>query len=223
MKIRTKIIAVMLGVSLLLAGCGAAEGSKKTSYGATEEEIAAVAEKMSEEIEDLNFSFDGEVYSLPLKAGAFMEVGWNFSEDFLKKIDPYPAMTEWGNCSLTKMEGEKELELENITLLNTSEEECAVEDVYIMSISFDRYNISNMIFPKGITWDSSIEDVKTAFGTPYSETSYGSEDTFINTKLIYSTNNCSMTFGFQTEGGKTKMISVLMHYNKTAEYSVPGA
>lgn len=223
MKIRKKIItAVILGVSLLFAGCGASEGSKKTSYGATEEEIAAVVEKMSGEIEDLNFSFDGEVYSLPIKAGVFMELGWNFPEDTLKKIDPYPAMTEWTNCSLIKLDGDKELELWPITLLNTSEEERAVEEVYITNISFDRYNISNMIFPKGITWDSSIEDVKAALGTPYNETTYGSEETFIKTKLIYNTNNCSMIFGFETEGGKTKMTGVSMSYNKTAEYSVPG-
>lgn len=222
MKIRKKIITVILGISLLLAGCGATEGNKKTSYGATEEEIAAVAEKMSEEIEDLNFSFDGEVYSLPIKAGVFMELGWNFPEDTLKKIDPYPAMTEWTNCSLIKLDGDKEVELWPITLLNTSEQERAVEDVYITNIAFDRYGISNMIFPKGITWDSSIEDVKAVFGTPYNETSYGSEETFIKTKLIYNTNNCSMIFGFETEGGKTKMTGVVMSYNKTAEYSVPG-
>ncbi len=217
------VTALILGVSLFLAGCGAAEGSSKTSFGATEEEIAAATAKMSEEIEDLNFSFDGEVYSLPIKAGVFMELGWNFPEDFLKKIDPYPAMTEWGNCSLIKMEEDKEIELGTITLLNVSEEDCAVEDVYITNISFDRYDIPNLIFPKGITWASSIEDVKEAFGTPDSEGSTGSEETFINTRLIYSVDNCSMTFSFQTEGGKTKMTGVMMSYNKTSEYSVPGA
>ena len=217
------IAALFLGTSLLLAGCGAAEGSSPKSYGATEEEIAAAMEKMSDDIEGLDFSFDGEVYSLPIKAGVFMELGWAFPEDFLKKIDPYPAMTEWGNCSLIKMDGDKEMELGTITLLNTSEEECAVEDVYITNISFDRYDIPNMIFPKGITWASSIEDVKEAFGTPDSEGSAGSEDTFINTRIIYSTNSCSMTFSFQTMDGVTKMTGVMMSYNKTQEYSVPGA
>ncbi len=216
------VTAVALGLSLLLAGCAPTEGNQKSSFIANEEEIAAATAKMSDELGDFNFSLDGEVYSLPMKAGVFMEMGWTFPEDLLKKIDPYPAMTEWANCVMIKTEEDKEKELSNIVLVNPSEEVRELEEVYMTSLSFSRSDSLKLIFPKGITWASSIEDVKDAYGTPDSEGSTGSEETFINTKLIYSVENGSASFSFQTEGGKTKMTGVVMSYVETAEYSTPG-
>lgn len=223
MRNRKKIVtAVVLGMSMLLAGCGATGGTQKTSSFANEEEIAAATAVMSDELGDFNFSMDGKVCSLPTKANVFIEAGWTFPEDFLEKIDPYPAMTEWENCTMIKTEGEEEKELSNITLLNPSEEVLELKDVYVTSCAFDRRNNPKLIFSKGITWASSIEDVKNAFGTPDSEGSTGSEETFINTKLIYDVENGVVSFSFQTEGGKTKMTAVVMSYNKQAEYSSPG-
>lgn len=223
MRNRKKIVtAVVLGMSMLLAGCGATGGNQKSSFIANEEEIAAATAEMSDELGDFNFSMDGEVHSLPMKANVFMEAGWTFPEDLLEKIDPYPAMTEWANCSMVKTEDDKEKELSNITLLNPSEEVCELEDVYITSFSFSRSDNLKVILPKGITWASSIEDVKDAYGTPDSEGSTGSEATFINTKLTYSVENGLISFSFQTEGGETKMTGIVMSYTKQAEYSSPG-
>ena len=87
-------------------------------------------------------------------------------------------------------------------------------DAYLTSFSLDRYDQVKLILPKGITWASSIEEVKDAYGEPYKETETGSEDTFISTVLRYYFDDNSHVFiGFETKDGKTKMTNLSMSYS----------
>lgn len=213
-KNKSVLTAVILGASLLLAGCNGLGGANSAAYIANEEEIEAAMDEMSDDLGSLEMSMDGKIYSLPFTAGELMEEGWTFPEDILKKIDPFPALTEWNKCEMVKTDGEVEKDLTGITLINQAEEDVDPADAYLTSFSLDRYDQVKLILPKGITWASSIEEVKDAYGEPYKETETGSEDTFISTVLRYYFDDNSHVFiGFETKDGKTKMTNLSMSYS----------
>ena len=92
--------------------------------------------------------------------------------------------------------------------MNEGAEKIPVSEAMVTTYSADRYQKNKMILPGGITWASSIEDVKTAYGEPTTEGSTGSEETFINTILTYDYDSGTVRFGFKTENGETKMTGV---------------
>lgn len=226
-KNKSVLTAVILGASLLLAGCNGLGGANSAAYIANEEEIEAAMDEMSDDLGSFEFSLDGRVYAMPVKVEEFLEEGWTFPEDLQKKVDPFPARTEWSLCELVKTDGEEEKLLDGITLINPGYEDRAPKDVYLTSISLERYDQVKLILPKGITWASSIDDVKDAYGKPDKETETGSKETFISTGLRYYFDDGHIKghviIGFETQNGNTKMTNVNVSYQEVADHAAPGS
>lgn len=203
-----RVLAVLMIATFCLIGTacfsGGSASNTKSSYIANEEEIAAAVETLGSDLSVMKISIDGVIYSFPMNVQFLLDAGWTFPEDILSQIDPYPAYTETTGVIMTRMDGEQEKEL-SIVLMNESGEKIPVSEAMVTTFSADRYQKHKMILPGGITWASSIDDVKAAYGEPTSEGSTGSEDTFINTILTYDYDSGTVRFGFKTENGETKM------------------
>ena len=211
MKKTNRILAVlMMATFCLVATACFSEGNTsntKSSYIANEEEIAAAVEILGEDLSVMEVSIDGDIYSFPMNVQFLLDKGWTFPEEILSQVDPYPAYTETVGVIMTRIDGEQEKEL-SIVLMNEGAEKIPVSEAMVTTYSADRYQKHKMILPGGITWASSIEDVKTAYGEPATEGSTGSEETFINTILTYDYDSGTVRFGFKTENGETKMTGV---------------
>lgn len=211
MKKNKRILAVLMIAIFCLIGTACFSGGNtqntQSSYIANEEEIAAAVEILGDDFSVMKVSIDGVIYSFPMNVQFLLDEGWTFPEDILSQVDPYPAYTETTGVIMTRMNGEQEKEL-SIVLMNESFEKIPVSEAMVITYSADRYQKHKMILPGGITWASSIEDVKATYGEPITEGSTGSEATFINTILTYNYDSGTVRFGFQTENGETKMTGV---------------
>lgn len=210
MKKSKRVLVVLMMVALCLIGtaCSSTSGSTKSSYIASEEEIAAAVEILGDDLSAMMVSVDGVIYSFPMNVQFLLDEGWAFPADILEQVDPYPANTETMGAKMTRTDGEQEKTLDPVGLLNESLEKIPVGEVTVISLGLDRYQKIKMILPGGITWASSMDDVRAAYGEPSTEGSTGSEDTFINTILTYNYDSGIVRIGFQTENGETKMTGV---------------
>ncbi len=211
MKKSKRVLAVLMIATFCLIGTACFSGGSapntQSSYIANEEEIAAAVEVLGTELSVMKVSIDGAIYSFPMNVQFLLDEGWTFPEEILGEVDPYPAYTETMGVIMTRMDGEQEKEI-SIVLMNESAEKIPVGEAMVTTYSADRYQKHKMILPGGLTWASSIEDVKAAYGEPTTEGSTGSEDTFINTILTYDYDSGSVRIGFKTENGETKMTGV---------------
>ena len=211
MKKNKRVLLVLMIVIFCFIGTACfANGNTqntKSSYIANEEEIAAAVEILGDDLSVMKVSIDGVIYSFPMKVQFLLDEGWTFPEEILSEVDPYPAYTETMGVIMTRMDGEQKKEI-SIVLMNESAEKIPVGEAMVTTYSADRYQKHKMILPGGITWASSIDDVKAAYGEPTTEGSTGSEDTFINTILTYNYDYGIVRLGFKTENGETKMTGV---------------
>lgn len=211
MKKSKRILAVLMIATFCLIGTacfsGGSASNTQSSYIANEEEIAAAVEVLGTELSVMKVSIDGAIYSFPMNVQFLLDEGWTFPEEILSEVDPYPAYTETMGVTMIRMDGEQEKEI-SIVLMNESAEKIPVGEAMVTTYSADRYQKHKMILPGGLTWASSIEDVKAAYGEPTTEGSTGSEDTFMNTILTYDYDSGSVRIGFKTENGETKMTGV---------------
>lgn len=214
---RLVTVLLVMVMCITVAGCGAAGSNSKATYIANEEEISVAVGQLGNDLSGMSVSLDGTIYKLPMKMQTLLDAGWTIPADIIDRVDPFSALTETSGCVVTKTEGETEKKITNITLLNTAKEDKPVGDVPITTMSIDRYDNIKLILPKGIIWTSTIEDVKAAYGEPTKETTTGTEDTFINTLLMYEVANGSVTIGFITEKGETKMSGVTFNYRAPSE------
>ena len=206
----TLVVLALVALCFGVTGCSGAGvgGMSQPAYYASEEEIAAAVEILGDDLSVMKVSVDGVIYSYPMNVQFLLDEGWAFPAEALAELDPFPANTEYRNCEMSRTLGEQEQTMDALVLLNESLEDIPVGEAMVTIYGIDRSQKHKMILPGGITWTSTIDDVKAAYGEPTSEGSSGSEETFINTILTYNYDSGHVRIGFQTEDGVTKMTGV---------------
>lgn len=207
-------ILALIGAAVVLSstGCGLANGTaggQTYSYYPTEEELAAAAAEMSTDLKEGTIWIEGVTYELPLKAQSFYDNGWAFSTKVTEKYDPFPARTQLdGDVDLEKTDGENTFII-GTSVRNPEEADVAIEDVYITSVSFSRYDKVTVIFPHGISWGSTMEEIEAAYGEPTSKGEVGSDATFYNATLSYDFENAEggIRFTFTKDPGEEYKMS----------------
>ena len=163
MKKSKRILAVLMIATFCLIGTacffGVSASNTQSSYIANEEEIAAAVEVLGTELSVMKVFIDGAIYSFPMNVQFLLDEGWTFPEEILSAMDPYPAYTQTMGVTMNRMDGEQEKEI-SIVLMNESAEKIPVGEAMVTTYSADRYQKHKMILPGGLTWASSIEDVK---------------------------------------------------------------
>ena len=206
----TLVVLALAALCFIVTGCSGMVdmAQSQPSYFASEEEIAAAKDILGDDLSAMKVSVDGVIYSYPMTVQFLLDEGWEFPAEALAELDPFPANTEYRNCEMSRTLGEQEQTMDALVLLNESLEDIPVGEAMVTIYGIDRSQKHKMILPGGITWTSTIDDVKAAYGEPTSEGSSGSEETFINTILTYNYDSGHVRIGFQTKNGETQMTGV---------------
>ena len=191
-------MAAALCLALSATGCGQT-GGNAPSYYATEEELADAAANMSAELNSGDIYIEGKVYQMPFVSGELCDAGWEYADEVIERAGTFPALTRFTGVTMhqTDENGEATKEI-SLVLVNETETEQDIKNVYTTTIGFDRYEKIKLIFPSGITWESKIADVEAAYGAPEHKDEVGN-DAFMKTVLQYEYENAHIAFTFEKE------------------------
>lgn len=224
MKKLTVVLSAVLCASLM-TGCGLVNGNAgkpRYSYYPTEEQLTQAAEVMSEDPCSGDIWIEGTVITMPFQVKDFQAMGFNFDEKTLKRIDPFPANAEFLGGELTRITGEEQdlKQVIPVNLLSTLDREIPLGDVHTTSASFDRYDKMTLIMPKGISWGSTIEEVKAAYGEPVGGEDVYENEYYTRVSLSYSNDESrtSIRISFEAEPDEEfKMTAISFNYSTTAD------
>ena len=148
------------------------EASIEEGESATEETSVQGEITLSENLEDYTFSFDGVVYQLPCDYSLFKQNGWTIYDGSDKSESTELVGTSYDWFYLTN--GDTKVD---IYLYNPSGNVQEAKDCKVGKIEVSKHDEIDFSVAKGITFDSSVDEIKDAFGTPsdtYSGDSYQS-------------------------------------------------
>ena len=168
---------------------------------------------LSDKLEDLQFSFEGNIYSIPFPL-ADLPSDWHLIFD----LDEDEKNIAAGESSYSN--GYRNDKYDSscsvyITVKNNTNAEIPYEQgevtSFTLSIAYceDGGQVPEVIFPKGITWGSTEEDIKNAYGDDYSvyDTSDGETRT-----ITFSMNDYADTVSFYIDHEDGLNYVYLNHY-----------
>lgn len=179
------VVILVLGVLFIRRAnnTNADNKSKTSSYQATSEEISEVQGDLGDSITSCKFYLDGKVYTAPLNVSEFISEGWKFDEAATESVSSLQPGTRT-NVTFMNKENESYSERMSVSFYNNTEQEVALEEAPIASLDLSKSAKMKVILPKGITWESTMEDAIAAYGD--AEDSWTTGD---RSYLIYSAKN----------------------------------
>ena len=188
------IFAVVIGLNVYSL---VKEGNESPTYP-TEEEIKEAVGKLGEGIMDGGFYLDGKVYQLPITVADMAESGWLIEETLNMKYEKFPANTVTNSMNVKR--SNDKLKAIGVTLLNPYEEKLALDDVLVKQLVMGTLTANKVVLPQGITWTSTLEEVKAAYGEPSKES---------GSSIMYEDDMWEITIWFDTDNsGKYTMTDV---------------
>lgn len=130
--------------------------------------------KLSNDWLDMEFSIDGEIYTMPGYFGFLAEGGWEIKDsEFADGYVLNPGEMTFGTIDITNKEYDKDL-LFWVGFANTSDRVKDISECSIYSIKVDTWflqdepleDVPELVVANGITWGSTAEDIMDAFGEP---------------------------------------------------------
>lgn len=165
---------------------------------ASEEEIEEAVGQMGDGIMDGGFYLDGKVYQLPITVADMAENGWLIEETLNMKYEKFPANTVTNFMNVHNSNDKQKII--SVILVNPYKEKLALDDVLIEKLVMGTINANKVVLPQGITWKSTPEEVKSAYGEPSTE----SKDS-----LVYEDETWEITIWLKTsESGKTTISDI---------------
>lgn len=162
-----RIITLGLSLCIFLLATACNTGSKVKPL--TAEDIKTYTAQMNENQLSGDITLNGVKYSLPVKAQDLINNGWKYN-DFADKGNP--LKNGYYTDSVYMDDGLKSAEKRiTITLFNTSGDTVKFDDAMLGGIEVNKianYK-NNIVLPKGITLDSTYDDVIKAYGKPQTD------------------------------------------------------
>ncbi len=181
------LVVVVLVVGLLfMRGANRSNGNDKgktSSYQATAEEISQVQGDLGESITSCKFYLDGKVYTAPLNVSELISAGWKFDEAATKNVSSLEPGARTNATNIKKENGDYS-ERMSVSFLNNTDQKVALEEAPIDTFDLSKSGKVKIILPKGITWESTMEDATAAYGNADDSWSTGDR-----TYLVYSVKN----------------------------------
>lgn len=172
MKKILSIICLLLTTTLMV-GCGNTSKSKETNNEKNAEEAVKVEEtskveknesssQKSDDLYSFEITLNGKVYTLPADYSEFEKNGWNFdSINSDKKVAP----NQYTLGEVMK-NGKAQVYAK---LVNTEKDELPLKQCKIGGIKLDSFDSkygATLVLPKGISFNSTKDDVINAYGNP---------------------------------------------------------
>ena len=180
-------LAGLLVAGAVVAGIFLLEG-KKTPAGGTETtaQPAPTEVVMSDKLLDFTLEIEGKVYKLPFTYQQLVDDGWtisssNYSDDYMIRADQYELIPVVKNG--------KKIEIYSYNLSGNAR---AVKDCLVGGIQWELGKGVDVKMAKGITLNSTLEEMQEAFGAPndwsennnYASLTYSVNDSIYNSVRI---------------------------------------
>ena len=178
-------------------------GTEQTTVPATAQTTADPDSlTLSDNLADYTFSIDGVVYQIPCDYSLMVLRGWSISQYSDKKETDMVGGEDSVYFTMVKNESKMTVEA-----YNPGRTACTVKECKIGGINVTGYNTDSFVMAKNIKLDSSVEEVKKAFGNPENSNDY---DDY--THLRYPTNpdnyRESVSFSLYKRADKKKYSSI---------------
>lgn len=185
--------------------------------------------EMSDDLFDFTFELEGVVYKLPCKYEDLTKNGWTISST------GYNSESKISGNSYDSFSMSKDGRKITVYSYNMSGNVKPIKDCKVGGVKFDAYHEVDFTIAKGITINSSVDEIKTAFGVPgYSNsgsdyeslTYYAEKDSTYNSVEFYITNDgkystITLKNFIETEDDKTTTSTERPAY--LDEYKAPSA
>lgn len=195
------IVVIVVFGALFIRRASNTSGSneaKTSSYQATAEEISQIQGELGDSITSCKFYLDGKVYTAPLNVSEFISEGWKFDETATENVSSLQPGART-NATFMKKENGDYSERLSISFYNNTEQEVALEEAPVDTFDLSKSGKMKVILPKGITWESTIEDAIAAYGDTeenntsdtrsYLVYSVKNEEDTITIRLVFDKNN----------------------------------
>lgn len=169
-----KKLLILALFSIFIAGCSNSNNSAKTVQPV---QIAASEyAELSDDLYSFEFKLDGVKYTLPADYSEFEKNGWVLDE---KDNVTGPATGLYTTNEIDLRKDDKKI---SVGFLNAGISGAKLSDCKVCSVS--SYSDKNsLILPKGIAINTSIDDLKAAYGEPAETDSY--DDSSLKDEKIF--------------------------------------
>lgn len=152
----------------------AEESSQAESKASKKSKLAAGSHDASADWSDFEFTLQGESFEMPFECSKLLDLGWTIEYDYsdIKKGDSIEKNDSFGKlAALTNSDYDADIW---INLVNNTDEDCKPEDAMVDSVDIMIYSteedtVPEMVLAGGITWGSTADEVKAAYGDPTEE------------------------------------------------------
>ncbi len=156
-----------------------AESKEESKAESKTESKAKTTGAVSADWRDFQFSFDGQLYTMPVDYKTVADAGWTFDITDYGYEDGYILNSGDRTTSTIDLENDKYEDVDvSIGMTNTGDKACDITEgqlwAFDCDISFtdDDEPKPEIELPGGLTWGSTIEDVIAAYGEPEDEPYY---------------------------------------------------
>lgn len=162
-KVTRFLLAAMLVLgTVCLTACGARVNRNEGIP--TAEQVEAAKTELGEATDSMMFSVNGEIYQFPMEMQDMFDRGWTIDKQTKAAIEEIPAYTVTTEIKIQK-KGDENYDtadcyfvVENRISMDVSLESCTIK-TFVLS----RSGNASVILPKGITWESTFDEVVEAY------------------------------------------------------------
>lgn len=204
------VVAVLVVGLLFMRGANSSNKSgeaKTSSYQATAEEISQVQGDLGESITSCKFYLDGKVYTAPLNVSEFISAGWKFDESATESVSSLEPGSRTNATNIKKENGDYSERI-SVSFYNNTDQKVALEEAPIDTFDLSKSGKVKVILPKGITWESTMEDATAAYGNAEDSWTAGGR-----TYLVYSAKNgeneIKINLAFDKNDEGTSMLTLV--------------
>lgn len=157
---KVKVLAFAMVVGLLAVGCSG--GTETASNGGipTAEQLEASKAELGTEISDLKFSLNGTVYQFPFTVQSMLDDEWSIDKSVMDELETMPGYTESTLFAIQK-KGDSNYGAAkcSVTVENETPSDVSLVQLDLKTLRISKEDGATLIFPQGITWDSTFEEV----------------------------------------------------------------
>lgn len=190
-------IALIAAICIIIALASGGDGENVDS-SLTEQSVGSIAESsapveeskeelvMSDDVYDATFILEGDIFKLPCNISYFTEKGWAISSS------GYSAEMLVNGLSTDNFNISKNGKTVGIDVGNRSGDKKPLSDCPVIMITVSADNGASIELAKGITVNSTVSDISSAYGVPHSR-----DDSDTYESLLYVSDDEEAYIGFE--------------------------
>lgn len=158
-------VICIAATGILLTSCGIGASVPSNGGIPTEEQLSAAMDELGDNVSSLKFSADGVICQFPVSTNDMLGLGWYFDSDVKSELKNIPANTLVAPAVTMSKNAADGYAATSCAVqpANKGNSEITLEESMLYNITFSKSNGTTVILPKGITWNSTFDEVKEAY------------------------------------------------------------